>query len=149
MDGRIDSTATPWDSSPASLDWNERYQSGEPAIDQQHQLIFQLVRAFMNASNVTDLEHCASQLLQTIRAHFAYEEALMQRLGFGDFEEHARSHRQLLARLNTLRQRISGDPLDKMEMNVFFKHWALSHLPVADARFAEFLAHDGKRSAFL
>jgi hemerythrin len=149
VDGWIDFAATPWDTSAASLNWSERYPLGEPTIDDQHQSIFRLVCAFMDASDVTELQVLVNQLLQCARAHFDYEEALMQKLDFGDFEEHAHSHRQLLERLDTLRQRISGGPLDKMEMNVFFKHWAFSHLPVADARFSEFLAYDGRKSSFL
>ena len=103
----------------------------------------------MDTGDFPALQRYANRLLQCTREHFVYEEALMQKLGFGYFEKHTRSHRQLLERLITLRQRISGDPLDKMEMNVFLKHWPLSHLPVADARFSEFLACDRRSGGFL
>jgi hemerythrin len=139
----------PWHTDPGLSDWSDRYQSGEPNIDLQHKSIFHLIHAFMRAEGLFELHTCLEQLLQFLHFHFDYEETMMKALIFQDYEEHVRSHSQLLQRLLKLRQRISGDFLDKMEMNVFLKHWAYSHMPLADARFAEFLNFDGKRSAFL
>ena len=127
----------------------ELRQSGEQAMLQQHGSIWHAAHAFLQAADLPELRHWMNQLLQHVKAHFAYEEALMEQLRFIDYREHVQSHGQLIGRLERLHQRLSGDTLDRMEMRAFLKHWTLAHLPVADARFSEFLNTNPMDGAFL
>ena len=124
-------------------------QACDHLIHGQHQSICQAIQAFLQAASLQELHQCLDRLRRHVQAHFEYEETVMRQLHFADYREHVQSHDQLLGRLDRLHQRMSGDALDRMEMQVFLKHWTLAHMPFADARLSEFLNSSALDSAFL
>ena len=132
-----------------SLEWNESFRVGDPEIDRQHQYLFALANKFLLAQDKLALMSCARDLFQYTRDHFAYEEDLMLRAGFPSYEAHVKSHQLLISRLNVLSQQISDDKLDRNEMEGFIQHWALFHIPKADAKLADYLSYGDTKKASL
>jgi hemerythrin-like metal-binding protein len=119
--------------------WEEKFRTGDDAIDLQHKIVFELSNAFLLADNRDQLELSLGRLLEYVRQHFAYEEALMAQMYMVDHEEHAISHAHLIERLETLKGRLSNDSLDRMELTMFLNHWTSSHIPRLDANLVECL----------
>jgi hemerythrin-like metal-binding protein len=126
-----------------SIEWDDRYNIADDQINHQHQQLFRMANRFLAAGSKSELLDCAEGLFEYTRSHFAYEEALMLKSNFPEYDQHVVAHKQLIARLEVLRDHISGDTLDKLQLENFVRHWALFHIPKADARLAEYLS-DGE-----
>ena len=125
-----------------SFEWDEKFRIGENAIDHQHQVLIRLANEFLAATGRPALERCVQQLLEYTRNHFEYEEILMRRFNYAEYEAHAQAHAELLARLEKLSHRISNDSLDKMELELFLRYMTVIHIPQVDSKLAEFLGSD-------
>ena len=119
--------------------WEDRFSTGDEAIDLQHKAIFEHSNAFLQAHGKEQLVSTLATLLDYVRQHFAYEESLMQQIYVVDHLEHIRSHRHLTERLETLQGRLSDDTLDRMEFSMFLSHWTSVHIPRLDANLVECL----------
>lgn len=119
--------------------WDENFSTGDDAIDLQHQTVFELSNAFLQAQGKDQLGLALAKLLDYVREHFAYEEALMEQMYMVDHDEHILSHALLTERLETLQGRLSNDSLDKMELSLFLNHWTSSHIPRLDANLVDCL----------
>jgi hemerythrin-like metal-binding protein len=119
--------------------WEERFSTGDESIDLQHKAVFDLSNAFFRAHGRDQLDNSLGRLIDYVRQHFAYEEALMQQMYMVDHQEHILSHRYLTDRLETLQGRLSDDSLDRMELSLFLNHWTSAHIPRLDANLVECL----------
>ena len=123
-----------------TFEWDEKFRIGENAIDHQHQVLIRLANEFLGATGKPALERCVQQLLEYTRNHFEYEEILMRRFNYVDYEAHVQAHAELLARLEKLSHRISNDTLDKMELELFLRYLTVIHIPQVDSKLADFLS---------
>lgn len=124
-----------------AIEWNESYSIGDEEIDEQHKYLFRLVNEFLEASDKSQLTLTVIHLFKYTRKHFSYEEELMRKVGFDEYEAHVRMHEKLVNRLGQLGTDIVNDSLDKAELERFVKDWAFGHIPKADARLAKFLTN--------
>jgi hemerythrin len=121
--------------------WNDSYRLGDATIDRQHQDLFVLAEALMEAPDQAACRLAAMQLYKHVREHFADEEALMQRIGFPLYREHVASHNRILHNLNAISQDIGKNTVDPLVVQVFLEDWGLKHIPVEDARLTDFVRH--------
>ncbi len=119
--------------------WEEQFSTGDDAIDRQHKTVFELSNAFLQASGKEQLDLALAKLLDYVRQHFAYEEALMEQMYMVDHQEHILSHIHLIERLETLQGRLSNDSLDRLELSMFLNHWNSIHVPRLDTNLVECL----------
>jgi len=131
------------------ISWSPRFCVGDEAIDHQHEILFRLADAFIRSIGVSERQRCADQLYDYSRNHFAYEEALMRRVGFPGLEDHVQAHKQLLERLETLSHRISNDSLDQMELQAFLQQLTVLHFRKEDAKLVHYLGYDETRKGEL
>jgi len=78
-----------------------------PEIDGDHRAILGLmnaVRSTAAAGNRERVDHYLERLLALSKAHFAREEALLERWGYPEAKTHATYHARLLQRAKTLHQ---------------------------------------------
>jgi hemerythrin-like metal-binding protein len=120
-------------------EWEEHFSTGDDAIDRQHKTVVELSNAFLQARGKEQLDLTLSKLIDYVRQHFAYEEALMEQMYMVDHQEHILSHMHLTERLETLQGRLSDDSLDRMELSMFLNHWTSIHIPRLDANLVECL----------
>lgn len=82
--------------------WSEEFALGDPVVDSQHRAFFEEAAA-LRAALASDepkegiVAFCAT-FIANLRAHFADEERLMQRIGFPALAVHHQEHERLLAR---------------------------------------------------
>jgi hemerythrin-like metal-binding protein len=124
-----------------AIEWSDNFSVGDKDIDEQHQHLFRLVNRFLAAGNKVEQGICANHLFQYTRNHFGYEETIMRRVNFDEYDSHVWMHEMLIARLRTLSQHINDETLDRQELEEFVQDWALGHIPKADARLASYLGH--------
>jgi hemerythrin len=140
----------PQGSSPAAgvngakmtIEWNDSFCIGDVEINQQHQYLFSLINRFLTAGTKQEQTLCVIHLFKYTREHFAYEEDLMRKVRFPEYEAHVMMHDRLVSRLGELSQHIVNDTLDIQELEGFIREWALGHIPKADARLARYLNRD-------
>ena len=88
------------------LAWSETFATGEPEIDRQHREFLDQVNGLAAAAADEAPPDAIQPLLEAIaaheRAHFAYEESVLQRIGHSDAVIHAAEHRRLERRTAAL-----------------------------------------------
>ena len=91
------------------LRWKAAYASGNPAIDQEHEALFQLTNTLLDQVALLHQQPAAFEaafdvLMAHVTQHFAHEEAILQAHSFSDLAAHAQQHQALVARAHALHQ---------------------------------------------
>jgi hemerythrin-like metal-binding protein len=93
------------------LEWRADFRCGEPMLDRQHERLFVLANAVLDAAGGADdarLRTALDRLLEHVIRHFADEEALLARRGYANLESHAAAHARLVARALELKTASDG-----------------------------------------
>lgn len=122
-----------------AIEWSDSFNIGDEEINEQHRYLLRLVNDVLNAISRVELTGCVIHLFKYTREHFAYEEALMRKVNFDEYDAHVQMHDRLVTQLGALGRNISNDTLDKEVLESFFMDWAVNHIPEADARLSRFL----------
>jgi hemerythrin len=122
------------------LEWKDSYKLGDAEIDAQHQQLFAMANAFLEAQGKTALTLCAMVLYKHTRQHFEAEEAMMRKLHVPSLEAHVEWHNTMITRLNAISQSIQSDTLREQDLISLMTEWAHTHILVQDAELAQFLA---------
>lgn len=109
--GNSDSWSAEHGLSALHLVWEEAYGCGEATIDRQHCELFDLsnglIDIMLSSEHTVDrVLPVADRLITHIAAHFADEEALLERHGYDKLAAHRRAHAGLLSRAAQLRNQI-------------------------------------------
>jgi hemerythrin len=126
------------------LQWKDEYSLGIPAVDLQHKRIFDcfihIADEGIAKNNAWLADSSTVQLIGFIRAHFALEESVMQKLGYPDFERHVEEHRQYHGEMVDLAQESlkTKGSLTREKINVAQK-WFREHITTSDRRYVDFL----------
>lgn len=132
-----------------TIEWSDRYDIGDVQLNHQHRHLFVIANQVLRASSHAELLECVGHLFQYIEHHFAYEEMMMRKAGFPDYEAHVRSHQALTSRLQKLSQRAPADAAFKAELEQLVTDWSLIHIPKEDAKLAEYLGYGETRESDL
>ena len=115
------------------LEWQEAYECGNAAIDDEHRELFDLANALLSVSlNAHSSPEALGAALDTLLAHvaqhFADEEALLEQRDYPDLESHRRAHAGLLERAGVLKKAVAagkasfGNLVDFLANNVIAQH---------------------------
>jgi diguanylate cyclase (GGDEF)-like protein/hemerythrin-like metal-binding protein/PAS domain S-box-containing protein len=90
------------------LNWHNSYACGEPAIDDEHQKLFELANslidsAFTRNENPQKFDSDLERLLAHVVRHFADEETILARHHYNDLDAHAHDHKVLIEHALKLR----------------------------------------------
>ena len=115
-----------------------------PEIDSQHEtmisLVNQLHETMLKGADKTALDGILTQLLEHTQAHFAYEEELMSRYNYPEYEEHKTEHNSLIEHLVDLMARYQkGELLLSFAIALELKGWAVVHIEKLDKPMGTFL----------
>ncbi|RMD68104.1 MAG: hemerythrin [Gammaproteobacteria bacterium] len=123
---------------------------GIEAIDRQHRAIAALVnelhRAMEEGRGREALKKILEDLIDTTRAHFAYEEKLMADFHYPGIIRHKNEHRRLLRHIIELHRRfVEGELLLSFAILLDLHAWATRHIAKSDKSLGEFLIRKGVR----
>jgi hemerythrin-like metal-binding protein len=127
------------------LDWSDDFVLGHPLIDPEHLGLFELVNrlaaAVMAAEDNGEAAAIATELLFATHRHFDHEEVLMRQHGFVHLDRHHEQHSELLAQLESLRDRLAVDfYLARPQQTLhFLRDWFMLHIAHSDRKFVDFV----------
>ena len=125
--------------------WSDAHKIGIGTIDEQHRALAAMVgrvgAEFAAGQDAPRLRASLGELVAFTRAHFAAEEALMDRYAIADRATHKQAHRRLLQDVSSLTNTSRGSG---MIVTVGFLHeWLLRHVDSADRDLARQLLAKG------
>ncbi|CAK0765132.1 membrane hypothetical protein [Azospirillaceae bacterium] len=111
---------------PINVLWSSGYCSGNSIIDQQHEAFFLCINelinfmAFGNARAI--LGNLIDPLVRDIASHFSDEERILADVGYPHLKAHAHLHKDLLRRIEQMKQLLDEDALTTGEFFWFITH---------------------------
>lgn len=126
------------------IEWSERFLTGHPVIDHQHQALFEQINeleqaAIMGCSEV-ELFRLAEQVRLSTQEHFRCEEQLMMEQGFPGLEAHRKEHQEILRNGEALMEQCQSSNVRLSEtIPSSLRSWALQHILDEDLQLAEFM----------
>jgi hemerythrin-like metal-binding protein len=89
------------------LRWKDAFNCGHPDIDQQHQRLFELANALLDAGahsreQPEAFDFAFLQLLSHVMEHFRFEENILASHGYADATAHAQQHQAMVAQAQAL-----------------------------------------------
>jgi hemerythrin len=122
-----------------NIPWSDAYAIGDTVIDSQHEVWFQRINSFLEATDKESLTHCETLMYQYTRIHFRYEETLMRSVSYPDLRLHIHQHNELLDNLNSIADHIAHGKLDPLEWHLFLSDWLLGHIRAHDTKLAAYV----------
>lgn len=129
-----------------ALTWDTTLVMGVPALDEQHQELFQQLDALLDAirrgSSREEVGRTLDFLCEYVRTHFAAEEALMLEIGYPAFADHKAQHDAFardLAMLEAEHRRNGPSPSLVLRVNARVSSWLRDHIYRVDRALAEHL----------
>jgi len=115
-----------------ALAWHSHYVTGLPRIDEDHRRFLELINRF-DPATAGELPPAAllrrlDELDGCIRAHFDYEEALMEEAGFPMVGAHRQMHGVFCRRLDQFRERARGGEDVAAELHAMLQRWVVDHI---------------------
>ena len=124
--------------------WDESIETGVPAIDRQHQTLFEAIGRLHKAFHEGRGKEVTGSMLEFFvmyaKTHFADEEACMRELGYPGYLEHKEHHLDLSERIHELKARCeAGDSGIPMEISIFISQYLREHIQKQDIPMAAYL----------
>jgi len=133
------------------LEWKDEYLLGLPAIDLQHQRIFDcfanIAREGLTKCDNWLADSSFIQLVDSLQQHFALEESMMRSLCYPEIARHTEEHRQFHAELHALAQKSIGTVGGvSHQMIRVFQRWLQKHIMVSDRHYADFFSSSAHKN---
>ena len=130
------------------LEWKDEYSVGIESIDQQHKKLINLINMLQTTVDYSTGEAFEREVLDTVvdytKTHFAYEEGLMSKYGYPDFEAHKGKHREMINEVQKLTAEYDQNPEHAMQHGLnFLKQWLIKHINGTDKEYSDFLHSKG------
>ncbi|MCO4763992.1 MAG: hemerythrin family protein [Myxococcales bacterium] len=120
------------------FEWTPIYETGVPAIDDQHRRLMTFVNEMFDALVQGHGEQVVDRILDDLivytKQHFEFEEKLLERGGDDDIDAHIAKHRTLLSAVEGLQQRRAAGDIEVDEDTLeLLRDWLVSHIRDDDA----------------
>lgn len=128
--------------------WKSEFSVGLKTIDQQHRVLVDLIDLLMaeqerERSGSDELEAVSTALLNYCRAHFAFEESVMTRIGYGDLREHRKIHEGFLDLADSKVQQLHAGQTNLQEIIDLLKSWLIDHILKEDVKYVSAFREGG------
>jgi hemerythrin len=130
-----------------SIEWQKEMNSGVPALDFQHQKIFETIgdifRQCEAGASLEELEYIFASLDLYAQKHFSYEENLQQKSNYPELKSQQDHHQLFFKELEELKNMLKGEESSLKEVAMASKgkliRWWILHIKNMDRKFIEFL----------
>jgi hemerythrin len=125
--------------------WSATLETGNPALDEQHRVLFSLHTEAIESARRGDgpaVRTVLAELLDRTREHFACEEKLMAEACYPQRELHGKAHREFMGDLVALVAEGTHDPSSKvlrLWLESRYASWWKWHLRTDDVALARHL----------
>ena len=123
------------------MNWDNSLDIGVKAMNDEHHglldIMNQIYDAHAGGKQGATINALVAKLGEACTAHFAHEEAYMQRIGYPGFNKHKALHTNLLTRYGAFAAQIrAGGGLASDAFFQFLKFWLSSHIKGFDTKYA-------------
>jgi hemerythrin-like metal-binding protein len=127
------------------LVWSANYGCGHPLIDAQHEHLFRLANALLDAvlsgRPIDEMNAFINTLMTAIAEHFQDEEKILSELEFAGLADHAKLHAALVEQALALKEAFLAGTLSVGSLLQFLAHDVVaSHMLKADREFFHLMA---------
>lgn len=119
-----------------TIQWNSRFSVGNLELDKQHKKLLDIIGQVTRAEGRQDLLQSLVDLNQYASDHFSDEEAVLEKCGYEDFEQHATLHEEFISQIGIF---LTAPDLEKKKLLSFLHHWWINHILVEDMTYKECL----------
>jgi hemerythrin len=121
--------------------WGQQYELDILVIDQQHKRIVEFINTLDTLVGKPDAYLGVARILYDLvdytESHFSFEEALMERAGYKELDDHHQVHRQFTQRIESLlRSTEKGEDVAEALLQLLEK-WLLHHILEEDRAYAD------------
>lgn len=140
------------------VEWNDKYATGIPLIDDEHKRLVELCRdlhgrLLANQSRKdwqSDVKAALDTCVSYAASHFRTEEKLMRSANFDGYAHHKAEHDDFERRVRSMLWTYGGMTIaDALKFCIFLRDWVLSHIAHEDKlyipRLLDYLKSKGKQ----
>lgn len=121
--------------------WSSEYELGISVIDSQHRRIIdyinQVYATMEREQNPKVINRILTDLVDYTFSHLAFEEAMLEEIGYSEYHAHKLTHRTFGKLIDNLRQRAEQGEAVGVELAAFLNNWLISHIMVEDAQYVD------------
>ncbi|MDR2069692.1 MAG: bacteriohemerythrin [Spirochaetaceae bacterium] len=136
------------------VEWDDRYLIGIPLIDDQHKELIRLTNALYESCLQGDeaaresFKIAIQGTVDYVKFHFSAEERVLQNVNYPEFAVHKKQHEEFVKQI--LEEVKAFEEGKKFVPNVFvrfLRDWILTHIAMADKKYAAYIIHLKKNGA--
>ncbi|MFQ3231430.1 bacteriohemerythrin [Reinekea sp.] len=122
------------------LQWSSEYELGIQVIDNQHERIVDYINDVdelqSTHSNRGELEQVLHRLVDYTQSHFAFEEALLEEVGYPELLEHQATHQAFISEIEQMHRDFKEGHDIANELAEFLLKWLLEHIRSDDLSYS-------------
>ncbi|MBT3348372.1 MAG: hemerythrin family protein [Thiotrichales bacterium] len=130
------------------IKWEPKMTVGVKVIDEHHKQLIGLINTLFDAMRSDQGEAVVGGVLQQlgeyVQYHFDYEEGLLKKYDYPQFNSHHQEHQLLIGKLKVLQIKSSSHQAElTIGVMHFLRDWLQNHILVSDMAYATFLQEKG------
>lgn len=128
--------------------WKEKFSCNIEEIDKQHQKLIsigselsQIISLKNGIDHYDEIMEILNKLKEYTVYHFTYEEALLEKYGYENLEEHKKEHKAFVNKIVEIANKDIDDNQKRVTMDilVFIADWIENHILKTDHKYKDFL----------
>jgi hemerythrin len=124
--------------------WSDSFSAGISSIDEQHKNIIRLINRLITSSSTSNPSDSASEalteMLNYAKEHLIYEEHLLKKHNYPDFENHKAKHLEYVERLVIFStDAMAEHKSDPEKLLIYLNEWWTHHILHEDMRYRQYL----------
>ena len=128
--------------------WSDKYKLDIQSIDDQHKQLFAImneVHEIVTAdSESDDVNNSVKKLLQYTKDHLNFEESLLQKHEYPDYDAHKIQHEGFCNQIGKYRALLdNNEKIDPLDLLSFTIEWLGTHILETDFKYRDFLKEKG------
>ena len=132
------------------IEWDDAYSVGIDSIDEQHKRLINLINQLQTAVDYSTGEEfereALDELVDYTKTHFSYEEELMEKYAYPEYEPHKAQHAKMINEVEAVLAEYEADHDRAMRRALdFLKDWLINHINGTDKEYSDFLIEKGAK----
>lgn len=124
--------------------WSDRYRTGHPLIDRQHQELFQMINnlhaGIIAGNRMSVMGSTLEHLFRYTLRHFQAEETLMFLIDYPDIHIHKKTHEELARQTERMLEAWkAGELVPTIALSDFLADWLCHHIQENDMALIEYV----------
>ncbi len=125
------------------IKWEEKYSVGVDSMDNQHKKLVQMINDIFDelrgGGTHESLLKIIEGLVEYTQVHFKAEEAVFEKFGYAETEEHKKEHEKFIAQVADFQKGFEEGKIPMtMDIITFLKDWLFSHILGTDQKYSSF-----------